>query len=159
MPGRPKIEKIATGMSSETKKLDEKRISHLPSGSLGQPPGGTNAPRRSERENAPRSVQGPVTEVQDLQVHRQVGHPNDIIGGQLKLQQTSQRSQPHGATCRKLPVASCLCESTLHVYITTVQSTSQNSLCVLSPPFSLTLSAAMVSARRPDVVALETHKL
>ena len=48
---------------------------------------------------------------------------------------------------------------TLHVYITTVQSTSQNSLCVLSPPFSLTLSAAMVSARRPDVVALETHKL
>ena len=48
---------------------------------------------------------------------------------------------------------------TLHVYITTVQSTSQTSLCVLSPPFSLALSAVVVSARRPDVVALETHKV
>ena len=48
---------------------------------------------------------------------------------------------------------------TLHVYITTIQSTSQTALCVLSPPFSLALSAVVVSARRPDVVALETHKV
>ena len=47
---------------------------------------------------------------------------------------------------------------TLHVYISTVQSTSQTALCVLSP-FSLALSAVVVSARCPDVVALETHKV
>ena len=51
----------------------------------------------------------------------------------------------------------------IYIYITCVHHYCSEyfpdfALRTLSP-FSLTLSAVMVSARRPDVVALETHKV
>ena len=45
------------------------------------------------------------------------------------------------------------------LYITTVQEYFPDFALRTLSPFSLTLSAVMVSARRPDVVALEPHKV